>query len=283
MSILRLLRPHQWTKNLLVFLPIIAAHNLNNTAGLWRTALGFAALCLCASAGYVWNDLLDVDADRSHPWKKNRPLAAGQLGVGLAKGLIPLLAGGGLLCAAAVGAEFLCLSAIYLAAVAAYSLWLKRVAIVDVMTLAGLYTLRVLAGGVSAHVPVSPWLTAFSVFLFLSIAMAKRCAELRNASSARVRSYTVADFDQLARFGTTSAYLAALVLALYIQSAETGNLYSHPLRLWALCPLSILWTSRIWLLASRGELHQDPVLFALRDPSSYLTAAAAASILLLSS
>ena len=283
MRILRLLRPHQWTKNLLVFLPIIAAHNLHNTAGLWRTALGFTALCLCASAGYVWNDLLDLDTDRSHPWKNKRPLAAGELGVGLAKALIPLLAVGGLLCAAAVGGEFLCLSAIYLAAAVSYSYWLKQMAIVDVMVLAGLYTLRVLAGGASARVPVSPWLAAFSVFLFLSIAMAKRCAELRHASAARVRSYTVGDFDQLARFGTTSAYLAALILALYLQSAESGGRYTHPLLLWCLCPLLIFWTSRLWLRAARGELHEDPLFFALRDPASYLTAAAAALILLLSS
>lgn len=283
MRVLRLLRPHQWSKNLLVFLPIIAAHNLGNTAGLWRTALGFVALCLCASAGYVWNDLLDIDADRAHPWKNKRPLAAGELGVGLAKALIPLLAVGGLLCAAAVNGKFLCLAAGYLAAAAAYSLWLKRVAIVDVMTLSGLCTLRVLAGGASALVPVSDWLMAFSGFLFLSLALSKRCSELRHTTAARVRSYAVEDFDQLARFGTTSAYLAALVLALYIQKAETGILYTHPQRVWWLCPLLIFWTSRIWLLASRGELHEDPVLFAVRDPASYLTAAMGALILLWSS
>ena len=285
-ALLRLLRVHQWTKNLLIFVPIAAAHNWRDAAGFWHTALGFAALCLCASAGYISNDLADLEADRAHPFKRRRPLAAGDFPLVLAACLLPLLAVAGFGFGLAAGPRFAVSLLVYLAVTTAYSARLKRVAILDVLTLAGLYVVRIVGGGLTAGVVLSPWLIAFSMFLFLSIALAKRCAELRNAEDAqdfesRRRGYSPADFDQLARFGTSSAYLSALVLALYIHAAETGVLYKRPLWLWGLVPLMIYWTNRVWLEVSRGKMHEDPVLFALRDKASWVTVFAAAIVLLL--
>jgi 4-hydroxybenzoate polyprenyltransferase len=281
MKLLRLLRVYQWSKNLLVFVPLIAAHKLTNPAAL---ALGFRAffsLCLCASAGYVLNDYVDAAADRRHQSRKHRPFASGEIPANRAWALAPLLVAAGLMVAASVGREFLGLAVAYLVVTAAYSLRLKQVAIVDLMVLAGLYTIRVLAGGAATHIAVSPWLLALSTFLFLSIALAKRCAELKAVGKPgiRVRGYSTDDFDQLARFGTVSGYLAALVLALYIQTAASAQLYSRPPVLWGLCPLVLLWISRLWLLASRGELPEDPVMFTLTDGVSYLTLAGAGLVL----
>jgi 4-hydroxybenzoate polyprenyltransferase/phosphoserine phosphatase len=282
---LRALRVHQWVKNLLVFLPMIMAHEVADP-GLWgRSALAFLALSLCASAVYVGNDLADLAADRGHPTKRRRPFAAGRLPLWAGLAAVPLLLGAGLgLALAALPAVFAACLGAYVALSATYTFVLKRVAVVDVVVLAGLYCLRVLAGGLAVAIDVSPWLMGFCLFFFLSLAFLKRYAELRllaeqGSPRAGGRDYEVGDAPLLLAVGTGSGLLAALVLALYVQSERVVVLYAEPALLWFLVPLLVFWTTRIWLLAQRGRIVDDPVLATARDPVSYAVAAAAALIL----
>lgn len=275
-SLARALRAYQWAKNILVFVPLLTAHLLFDPDALLAAALAFVAFSLAASAVYVANDVADLQDDRRHPTKRARPLASGELQIGFAMLLVP-----GLLAAAfAVGmllpAGFGLLLAMYLAVNFAYSLGLKRVPLVDVFVLAGLYTLRILAGAAAADVPVSHWLLAFSLFAFLSLALAKRFVEVSNVAAreeARVggRGYMAGDGDVLAMLGVACAGLASLVFALYITSPQVVVLYSAPAILWLAVPVLLYWMSRVWFLAHRGDLHEDPLLFALRDPASYAT------------
>ena len=271
--LLRTMRPHQWVKNLLLFVPLLAGHVWGHPDRLLATAIGVAAFSLLASAAYIWNDLLDLTADRAHPTKRFRQFASGQLTARSGWLFAPILAAAGLSLAALVGWPFLAAAAVYLTSTLAYSLKLKREPVIDVMLLAGLYMWRVVAGSLTAEVTLSPWLLAFSIFFFLSLALVKRCTELRRMVSS-ARGYRVEDSETLARLGTTSSYVAVLVLALYIHQPETAKLYPHPMFLWGVFPVLIYWMSRLWLLAGRGELNDDPVLFALRDPASYWCAAA---------
>lgn len=284
-AFLKAIRLHQWAKNVLIFVPLLLAHELRAQAIL-NVLLAFFCFSLCASATYIVNDLLDIEADRSHPKKRLRPFAAGDLSA--KTGLIVIAA---FLAAAFFGAQFLPIAflgwlGLYLVTTLAYSLALKRVVLVDVILLAGLYTLRLLAGGGAAHVPISPWLGAFSVFLFLSLAMVKRFSELQNARArgailSNGRGYLLVDIEQLRSFGSASAYASVVVFALYISGPDVASLYAHPARMWLMVPLLILWTSRVWLLASRGELDEDPVIFALTDRMSLLIGAAILVIALL--
>ena len=276
---LRAMRPHQWVKNLLLFLPVLAAHGWADASRMAATLLGVAAFSLLASAAYVWNDLLDRVTDRAHPVKRLRPFASGLLRPGVGYVVAPLLALSGLGLAAAGGWPLCGAAAAYLAATLGYSLRLKREMIIDVLFLAGLYMWRVFAGSLAARVVLSPWLLAFSVFLFLSLALVKRYTELRREASA-ARGYRKDDVETLARLGTSSGYVAVLVLALYIQQPETVVLYPHPLYLWGACMVLIYWISRLWLLAGRGEVNEDPVLFAIRDRASYICAGAMAALAL---
>jgi 4-hydroxybenzoate polyprenyltransferase len=282
---LKAVRPHQWAKNLLIAVPLLLAHTLNLHA-IAEVILAFVCLSLCASASYVMNDLLDIEADRRHPKKRFRPFAAGDLpaGTGLAIALI-LLAG------AFIGAHFLPSAflgwlLLYTTSTLVYSLFLKQVVLVDVVLLAGLYTLRLLAGGAAAQVKVSPWLSGFSVFLFLSLAMVKRFSELQNDRAqghapSSGRGYVLSDIEQLRSFGTASAYAAVVVFSLYINSHEVVTLYSHAARMWLIVPLIILWISRVWLLAGRGHLDEDPVIFAVTDRLSLLIGSCVAMLALL--
>ena len=284
-SLLKAARPHQWAKNLLVFLPVLLSHK-PRVALLLAALLAFACFSLSASATYIVNDLLDIDADRRHPRKHLRPFAAGDLSAlaGLALVAVALLL-------ALAGARLLplpfgLLLLLYVATTLAYSLFLKRFALLDVFVLAGLYTLRLLAGGAATQTPVSHWLSGFSIFLFLSLAIVKRFAELENlrASSAPVkngRGYLVADTEQMRAFGTASAFAAVVVFANYISGRDVEALYSQPRLLWLIVPLMILWLCRVWLLASRGDLNEDPVIFALTDRMSLLIGAAVAALALL--
>lgn len=269
-----LLRVHQWVKNLLVFVPPIAAH-ARGTSPFLAAGLAFLALSLCASSAYVVNDLLDLENDRRNPARAGRPIAAGQVGprAALAVAAAALLAGLGL-ALATLPTPFCLLLAGYWAASIAYSLRLKRIPMLDVIVLAGLYAVRVLGGTLATGVPTSTWLFTFAIFLFFSLALVKRVsglqAQLADEPRASGRGYQRGDVELLSQLGVASGLLAVLVLALYISNPDVTRLYAHHERLWLLCPLGLYWESRIWLLARRAQVHEDPVVFALRDRPSYL-------------
>lgn len=278
------LRVHQWVKNLLVFVPVLLDHKLFDAAALSKATIAFAAFCCAASGAYVINDLLDREADRRHPTKRYRPFAAETLSPSFGFLLAPLLLAGSLLCSLWLSPKFLALLAMYVGLSTAYSVYLKRIAVLDVLLLAGLYTLRVLAGVAASHVRFSTWLLAFSMFFFLSLAFLKRYAELSQLEGgpeqaiAR-RGYLRGDREWLGSMGGSSGYISVLVLALYINSDQVVALYHQPLLLWLVCPLLLFWISRMWLLAHRGRIHQDPIVAAVRDPASYGIGALVALIL----
>jgi 4-hydroxybenzoate polyprenyltransferase len=278
---------HQWAKNLLVFVPVAAAHRLADPALAARSALAFAALCLCASSAYVFNDLVDLPADRLHPTKSRRPLPAGDVGLGAGLAVSALCLAGGFALSLLLPGRYTAGLAAYWAATLAYSLWLKRHAPVDVLVLAGLYTLRIVSGTLATGVPSSSWLLTLSMFLFLSLAFVKRTTELlrlREKGGARPaaaagRGYSADDQELVTGMGMASGLVAVLVLALYLSSADVARLYAHHARLWLLCPLALYWVNRVWLLARRGLVHDDPVAFTLKDPASYVTGALALGVL----
>lgn len=283
---LRLLRPHQWLKNVLLFVPLISSHKLFQ-ADLELRCLGmFAAFGAVASALYIWNDLLDLDSDRRHPTKRRRPLASGEVPLARAAWIAVVLLGLGMTGGALLGRTPLAVLAIYAVTSAIYSLRLKRMVLVDVFTLAFLYMIRVLGGGVVTGIVVSEWLLAFTLFWFLSLALAKRAAELYNMTGDGVapgRGYRVEDRAQLNSFGIASAFLSSMVMALYIDSAQVRTLYRHPSALWLLWPMLLFWILRLWLIAHRGELDEDPVVFAVRDRTSYALGALCAVVMYVAS
>ena len=283
------LRFHQWAKNVLLFLPLLLAHD--RAPGLIAGALvAFLAFGLCASATYIVNDLLDLEADRQHPGKRRRPFASGDLSAisGVAVVLLFLAAAFALALAVpriihAVSPDLVLTPPfqisfagwlfIYLATTLAYSLRLKRVVMVDVIVLSGLYTIRIIAGSAATGIAVSTWLGSFSIFFFLSLAFVKRFAELeslreRGGATAQGRGYHVADLEQLRTSGTSSGIASVVVLTLYISNLSAAQLYHHTNRLWLLVPVLLLWILRLWLVASRGHLHEDPVVFAITDKRS---------------
>ena len=300
---LKAIRLHQWAKNVLIFLPLLLAHEWS--AGRILGALvAFVSFGLCASATYIVNDLLDLEADRKHLKKRRRPFAAGDisaisgvmvvalflltsLALALAlPHLVAMVAGTQLLGRPYYFLEWL---AIYAVTTSAYSFSLKRMVLVDVIVLSGLYTIRILAGSAATGVPVSAWLGGFSIFFFLSLAFVKRFAELeglRQRDSAPVqiqgRGYLVSDIEQLRSFGSASGYASVVVLTLYISNINAAELYVHPNRLWLLVPVLLLWISRLWLLASRGQLDEDPVVYAITDKNSLLLGVLVVLIVLIS-
>jgi 4-hydroxybenzoate polyprenyltransferase/phosphoserine phosphatase len=278
------LRLQHWVKNLLIFVPIVMAHELQNLPLVLASVMAFFAFGMCASAIYLINDLFDLDADRRHPTKRNRPLASGALSLQHGMLLAPLL----LLVSAAIAAfmtpafKFTLLT--YVVLTTSYSWRIKSIAILDVVVLAGLYTIRVIAGSAATGVPPSPWLLAFSLFFFFSLAMVKRYSELdvlgqSGDASKAARGYYAGDRAEIASLGSSSGYIAVLVLALYINSDAVVALYRQPLVLWLISPLLLYWISRVWLLAHRGEMHEDPVVFAIRDRVSYAVGLGIAVIL----
>lgn len=274
------LRVRQWVKNLLVLAPIPLSQSPPTGVMLARGTLAALAFCCAASAIYIVNDVLDMEADRRHPQKRSRPFAAGQapllaaplLAVGL------LAAAGGV--AAVLGSPAFCiLLAAYVVLTLAYSLFLKRAPIVDVLTLAALYLLRILAGGAATGVPISEWLMAFSMFFFFSLALVKRHSELLRLAAASEefaagRGYRAGDAGYIQMLGTASGMIAVLVFALFAHSPEARGLYPNHAALWLACPLLALWLGRVWLYSSRGTLSEDPVLFAVRDTPSILSGVA---------
>ena len=284
---IKAIRIHQWAKNTLIFLPLLLAHSIN-AATISSALIAFACFSLCASATYIVNDLLDIEADRQHPRKRKRAFAAGNLSAA-AGALISAL-----FLAASFAAAFLLLPhsflgwlILYLVTTLAYSLALKRIVILDVVILSTLYTLRMLAGAAATVTYISPWLAAFSIFIFLSLAMVKRFSELQNVRAAGTqlsngRGYLLNDIEQIRSFGTASAFASVVIFSVYIGQPETHDLYHHHGRMWLMTPLMILWLCRVWLLASRGELDEDPVVFALTDRMSLLMGVGAVVIALAS-
>jgi len=284
-SLLKAMRLHQWAKNLLIFVPLLLSHAL--TAAKLLTAFeAFCCFSLTASAAYIVNDLLDIEADRRHPQKHQRPFASGDLAPFTGIAIIAVFLLLGLLGGRLLPDGFLGWLLFYLATTVAYTWLLKRMALVDVLALSGLYILRLLAGGAATLTPISHWLAGFSMFLFLSLAIVKRFAELENLRASNTtprngRGYLLADIAQLRSFGTSSAYAAVVVFAIYISGLDVVKLYRQPRLLWLIVPLMILWLNRLWLLASRGELDEDPVAFALTDRMSQLIGVAVLVIALL--
>jgi 4-hydroxybenzoate polyprenyltransferase len=278
----RALRIHHWAKNLLLFVPLLTAHQWANAHALWQLAPAFLTFSLCASGVYLLNDLLDAPADRQHPRKRARPVAAGAIVPAHAVALALSLPLGAILIAAFITPKFMGALLAYLVLAAGYSLYFRRYALLDVLVLAGLHTLRVAAGAIAIEVPLSFWLLAFSVFLFFSVALVKRCAELRvPGAGVTGRDYAAGDLPHLRGMGMASGYVAVLVFALYINSADVAVRYTHPEWLWLSCPALLYWVSRAWIREGRGEMHDDPLIYALRDPASYVVLAAMLAAVLL--
>lgn len=288
-SWLRAVRLHQWAKNTLLFVPMLLGHAWKpGVAG--EAFLAFLSFGLCASATYIINDLLDIEADRRHPRKRRRPFAAGDISAisGVFAVVLLLLASFALawslptLAARLPGTlplvaphKFFLWLALYTITTLSYSLYLKRKLLLDVFVLSGLYTLRILAGSAATSIPVSAWLAGFSIFFFLSLAFVKRFSELetlreRGAEVSNGRGYLVGDLEQLRSLGTGAAYAAVVVITLYINDPHINTLYKHSVRLWLMVPVILLWLSNIWMLTSRGEMHDDPVVFAITDRRSLL-------------
>ncbi len=274
---LSLLRPHQWLKNLLVFAPLVAAHETQ--PGPYVVVAGLcAALTGCTAGTYVLNDLLDLPYDRRHPGRRHRPLAAGRVRALPAGGLAAGLAAAGLAAAFQLSVPAGRWVLLYLAVTVVYSLALKRRLFADVIALAVLFAIRVLAGGAAAAVPLSPWFLAFSVFVFLALAVAKRQSELQalrpaDPAAAGGRAYRAEDLAVLAALGAASSFAAVLVLTLYVSSPAVSERYARPDFLWLVCLLLLYWLGRTMLLANRGRVGDDPVVFALRDRTSWLVGA----------
>jgi len=271
---LRAIRIHQWLKNLLLFLPVLAGHKFTDLHTIRCALLGFASFCLCASAVYLINDIVDLKSDRAHPRKRKRPFASGAIPVKQGIIVAPIFLVLSILMAAYLSWLFLCVLLLYFLLTCSYSFWLKNQVIVDVMLLAGLYTMRVLAGSAATAILPSFWLLAFSVFVFLSLALVKRYSELMlmrdlQKEGAAGRGYFVQDSVVLLSLGSAAAYSAVLVLALYINSPDMVDLYSSRWPLWLLLPPFLYWMTRIWLKAHRGELHEDPLVFAVTDKQSW--------------
>jgi 4-hydroxybenzoate polyprenyltransferase/phosphoserine phosphatase len=298
-SWLKAIRLHQWAKNTLIFVPLLLAHQWHlRTFGGAVTA--FFSFGMCASATYIVNDLLDLEADRRHPSKRRRPFAAGDLSAIAGVGMICVLMAAAVALALALPVLFNALPGssvlarpyaflewlgFYTVVTLSYSLYLKRKLLLDVFVLSGLYTVRIMAGSAATGIPMSPWLAGFGVFFFLSLAFVKRFSELeslreRGVSVSNGRGYFVSDLEQLRALGTGAMYAAVVVLSIYINNPETNMLYKHPVRLWMVVPVLLLWLSQVWMLASRGEMHDDPVVFAITDKRSLLLGVLMAAVIL---
>lgn len=274
------LRPHQWVKNLLLFIPPLAAHQFGSLSNVMDSIIAFWVFCLAASSVYILNDLIDVTDDRYHHRKRLRPFAAGDLNLLFGWILWPSLLVIASVTAILTLPWFFCIVlAIYFVLTMAYSLRLKQLAILDVIVLAILYTLRIIAGATAIYTPLSSWMLAFSMFLFLSLAFIKRFSELKLAREAgretqvKGRGYIHKDLEIISSMGVGSGYLSVLVLALYIQDAHTVELYPSPHFILMACPLLLYWISRAWLIADRGQMHDDPIIFAIKDRVSWVIGA----------
>lgn len=280
----RAIRAHQWLKNLLLVMPMLGAHHVD-AASIFGCVFGFMSFSLCASSVYVMNDLVDLGRDRQHPTKRRRPFAAGTIPVLHGLIMVPLLLAGAAALAPLVGGKFVAVLAAYYVATIAYTLWLKRLLMIDIVTLACLYGLRLLAGGAAANVGLSQWLALFALFLFTMLATVKRCTELvgriaANSSNPAGRGYQLRDLPMLEGLAAASGLTAIMVLALYVNSDAVVALYVHPKWLAGVCVIMVYWIGRVLLLMHRGEMKDDPVVFAATDRASLACAAIAATVFL---
>ncbi len=285
-AVVKAMRPHQWVKNVLLWVPLMLGHGYDDPGKVFAAIVAFASFSLTASSVYLFNDMLDVEADRLHAKKRFRPFASGALPLLYGPPIVAtLIAIAITLSLVFLPPNYLGVLLLYLAVNAAYSSSLKSKMLIDVMILASLYTLRIFAGGVATELRVSEWLLAFSIFFFTSLAFAKRYVELAQAAAegkteAKGRGYRIEDLELIISVGPTSGYLAVLVFALYINNGLPG-FYTHTSLLWLTCPLLLYWISRLWFLAKRGELDHDPVVFAVTDKASLAVGAGVALLLLL--
>jgi len=269
-AVLESIRPYQWLKNTLVFVPVAAAHRLGEPHLLARAAETFGAFCLCASAVYVLNDLRDAPADRLHPHKRFRPIASGRLPERFALILVLMLLAAAAMTVWPLGVRPAAALALYLTLMVGYTLGLKEVVLLDAFVLAAGYALRVVAGGLAVDIEPSPRLLAFCIFLFVSLALVKRYAELAllrlsDGAAAHARAYLLQDQEYIVALGTSCGALAVLVLALYMSSETVARLYSRSGLIWLTCVLLLYWISHMWLMAHRGRMTDDPLVFAVRD------------------
>jgi 4-hydroxybenzoate polyprenyltransferase len=277
-AMIRAMRPHHWLKNGLVFVPILLNHDVFDIAAIGHGVIAFIAFSLMASSIYLLNDIVDVEADRRHPTKCKRPLAAGEVTERQAYAAVPLLLAASFALSWLLPKPRLFVMALgaYLVLALAYLFVLKRKLLVDVLSLAALHTLRIIAGNMAADIPVSSWLLAFSIFLFFSLALVKRYAELRitqdqSGLKKAGRGYQAEDIEALSQLGMASGCTCALIMALYVDSAAVKELYRHPELIWLVCPIILYQMARIWFLARRGHMPDDPLVFMIRDWRSQVT------------
>jgi len=272
-----LLRPYQWVKNILVLLPVLLSHTWSNRAIASKALLATVCFCLTASATYIFNDILDVHSDRAHARKKLRPLAAGTVKTRTAIVLAVALLVVAIFLAVKLPLSFVIMLAVYLLFTVLYSLYLKTKVILDICTLAGLYTIRLFAGGAATDIPISEWTAAFAMFCFLGLAAVKRYSELQAAPEtgelSNRRGYEQVDKSTVQVLGLSSMVMSVLVLVLYLRSPEVTLLYRHSEMLRLICPVLLYWFGRVWIVAGRGKMHSDPIIFALRDRTSLIAAA----------
>ncbi len=286
-AMIRAMRPHHWLKNGLVFIPILLNHDVFDISAIHHGIVAFVAFSLMASSIYLLNDIVDVEADRRHPTKCKRPLAAGEITEGQAYAAVPLLLAAAFALSWLLPQPRLFVLALgaYLVLALAYLFVLKRKLLVDVLGLAALHTLRILAGNAAAAIPISSWLLAFSMFLFLSLALVKRYAELRltqdqSGLKKAGRGYHAEDIEALSQLGMASGCTCALIMALYVDSAAVKELYRHPELIWLVCPIILYQMARIWFLARRGQMPDDPLIFMIRDWRSQVTGASVVLIMI---
>ncbi|WP_148663298.1 UbiA family prenyltransferase [Bosea vaviloviae] len=279
-AMIRAMRPHHWLKNGLVFIPILLNHEVFDPESLGHGLVAFISFSLMASSIYLLNDIVDFEADRRHPTKCKRPLAAGEISERQAYMAVPVLLATAFALSLLLPQPKLFVLALtaYLGLALAYLFVLKRKLLVDVLGLAALHTLRILAGNAAAAIPLSSWLLAFSMFLFLSLALVKRYAELRitqdqSGLKKAGRGYHAEDIEALSQLGMASGCTCALILALYVDSAAVKQLYRHPELIWLVCPIVLYQISRVWFLARRGTMPDDPLVFMIRDWRSQVTGA----------
>ena len=267
---LRAMRAHQWLKNLLLFLPLAGAHRLFEPGLLAQALFAFVSFGMCASSVYIVNDLMDLESDRAHPRKRLRPFAAGELSPAAGVIFATALLAGSFALAGAVTPAFVFWLGTYFFLTLLYTFFLKRRVLVDCLTLGALYTLRIVAGWSAVGLSASFWLLAFSLFLFLSLAFVKRYSELLMQAktgqlAASGRGYQTGDLSIVQTMGVASGFTAVMLMALYINGDTVLKLYAHPEALWLTIPVLLYWISRMWMQAHRGNMHDEPVIFALKD------------------
>ncbi len=284
--LLKAIRIHQCAKNLLLFAPIFLANQWMEGWPLAKTFVAFLIFTMCTSGVYLINDLFDLDADRKHPENKKRPLAAGDLDLKTGILLAPMFLFFGLLFAGMLSTQFFSVMLGYILVTTAYTFYLKQYVLADVIILASLYAWRTFAGAVAAGISLSPWFLMFAIFFFLNLALVKRVSELIMMKSSGVprgyrRGYLVDDIPLVTTFGLGSGLISILVFCLFASSQEVVPQYVQPFALWFISPFLLYWIGRMWLIAMRGHMTSDPLIFAMRDRASYIVLAAVALLWLI--